>query len=357
MYEAPRFLHDDLGAEFSLTWNFSRLDYLSPAEIFSRHDQQSINVISRWNWYTTDFLTLRSGLDYTFTNLDSTEIDKRNRHDGGIYLTIEYKPVDSFLITPSAKTVFTNNEAAVIPKLGLLWNVTEFIAIKNNYFRNFKFPDFEELYWSGGSGAGNPNLKSEDGWGTDFGIVWNVNQKIVLDSAFYVQWLKDSIHWYSGSSGIWQPENVGEAVFFGLDTKLGFEIKVSSQAVKKLTLSLTYRYLRSYLLGFGYSYDSNKRIPYNPEHTIGGLLDISWETGSFYLSGHYEGLRYHDRSNLIILDPYFLLNAGLNQKITKNISAFGSIQNILNKSYESFYSYPMPGINLTLGLRANLEIQ
>jgi len=46
----------------------------------------------------------------------------------------------------------------------------------------------------------------------------------------------------------------------------------------------------------------------------------------------------------------------MNRQITKNILAFGSLKNILNQSYESFYGYPMPGINLTLGMKLNLEI-
>jgi outer membrane cobalamin receptor len=111
------------------------------------------------------------------------------------------------------------------------------------------------------------------------------------------------------------------------------------------------------LLSFGYTFESNKRIPYNPEHTIGGSLGIFWGSGSLLISGHYESLRYDDRANLIVLKPYFLLNATVNQEIKKRLSVFGSLRNILDKSYESFYRYPMPGFTLTLGLRAKLELK
>jgi vitamin B12 transporter len=149
---------------------------------------------------------------------------------------------------------------------------------------------------------------------------------------------------------------VGEAMFFGLDNKIGFDIPVKRGPVKKITPSASYQYLLSYLLAFGSDFASDKRIPYSPEHTIGASVEVSWDSGSVLISGHYESLRYNDRANLVELEPHFLLNATINQKIGKNISVFGVLRNILNESYESFYRYPMPPITLTLGMKLNIEV-
>jgi vitamin B12 transporter len=108
-------------------------------------------------------------------------------------------------------------------------------------------------------------------------------------------------------------------------------------------------------LSFGYDFASDKRIPYNPAHTVGASLEIPWETGNVVVSGHYESLRFSDRANLSKLKPYFLLNAAFNQKIGNNFSVFAVLRNILNESYESFSDYPMPGITLTLGMRMQYE--
>jgi len=355
MLEAPRAFHDTLASELSISWNFDRLDYTPPAGESSRHDQQSIGLINRWNWYPAQRLTFGSGIDYRVVFINSTEIGGKIRQDGGVYLTAEWRAPERILLTPSLKAVFSGGKAALMPKLGILFNVTDSLAIRNNYFRSFKFPDFEELYWSGGGGYGNPNLLPEDGLGADLGMAWRITERIKLESVFFGQWLKNSIHWYQGGSGVWQPENVGEAAFFGIENKAGFEIPVNGR-LERINISVSYQYLRSYLLSFGYDFSSNKRIPYNPEHTIGGSLDIFWKTGSLLVYGHYEGVRFHDRGNLTVLKPYFLLNVTVNKQITKNIHAFGSLKNILNRSYESFYGYPMPGINLTLGMRLNLKV-
>jgi vitamin B12 transporter len=109
-------------------------------------------------------------------------------------------------------------------------------------------------------------------------------------------------------------------------------------------------------LSFGYDFSSNKRIPYSPEHTVGGSIEVSWDSGSVLISGHYESLRYDDRANLVKLKPHFLLNATVNQNIGNNFTLFGTVRNILNESYESFYRYPMPGITLTLGMKFNVDV-
>jgi vitamin B12 transporter len=357
--DMPQAFRDDLAAEVSLDWHFYRRDYTSPAGALSRHDQQNISAINRWNWYPGELLVLRSGLDYYFAYLDSTDIGNRNRHSGGVFFTAEYKPWDTFLIIPSIKAALsTGSQGGItpVPKLGFLWNVNDSLSVKNNYFRSFKYPDFQDLYWAeGASTEGNPDLRPEDGWGGDLGLSWRYSDLFTLDSTFFTHWLKESIHWYPDSGGIWRPENVGEAVFFGLENRLGFDIPVSLGPVKKIIPSVTYQYLLSYLLSFGYDFASDKRIPYNPMHTIGASLEVPWETGSFLISGQYESLRFQDRSNRVELKPHFLLNAALNQKIGKHFTVFGVVRNILNTSYQSFYDYPMPGITLTLGLRMQYE--
>jgi vitamin B12 transporter len=347
MLDMPRAWRDDLATEASLSHSWQTQEYSG-----SFDDQHTITAINRWTWYPWSWFTFGSGWDYRFNYLDSTDTSSRNRHDGGLYATAEFKVHEKFLIVHSSKLVFSvpSQEAIVyVPKLGFRWDPIESLAVKNNYFRSFKHPDFEDLYWNSGGMYGNPDLKPEDGWGADLGVEYRYKW-LWLESIAYAEWTKDSIHWYSSSV-----ENVGEAAFWGLDNKINLEIPLSLGPFIKIIPSFSWQYLTSYLLSYGWTWDSEKRIPYMPVHTLGASLELAWETGSLEIAYRYESERdTHPRirSNL---PPYSLLNANLNQKLGKHLSAFLAVHNIRNASYQSMSGYPMPGITMTLGMRFNIE--
>ncbi|MDR2494614.1 MAG: TonB-dependent receptor [Spirochaetaceae bacterium] len=351
----PRAFRDDLAAEGSLTWYLTGRDYEPPSGAASRHTQHSLSLINRWSWFAADRLTLRAGWDYRYTTLDSTDMGGRNRHDGGLYAVAECRVFEPLLVIPSVKAVFSSDKAAPVvpvPKLGLIWNATERLTVKNNYFRSFKLPDFEDLYWSGGGGTGNPDLKPEDGWGADAGFTWR-HRILRLESAFFIQHTTDSIHW-APASGTWMPENVGAALFFGLDGSARIAVPLPGGRLGPfvaISPSLSVQYLRSYLLSYGYDFGSEKRIPYMPEWTVGAALDLSWASGSLIVSFRFESLRYADTANYSKLDPSALLGVTVTQNLGDYFTVFAALRNILNQSYQSFADYPMPGITVTLGLR------
>jgi len=366
MLDMPRAFHDTLAMEASVTHNWHDRDYAPPAGASSRHAEHFVTAINRWSWYPTEKLTLRTGGDYRLSYLDSTDMGIRSRHTGGLYFTAEYQAHNSFLVIPSIKGVFSGPDAGVpavpVPKLGFLWTPTDYLSIKNNYYRSFKYPDFEDLYW--GDGAyykGNPDLKPEDGWGGDLGATYRYKKLLTMTSTFFTQWTADSIHWSSGSGGIWRPENVGEAAFFGSENKAKLTVPLAQGPFKEIGVSLSYQYLIGYLLSYGYTWESDKRIPYMPMHTFGASLDLPWIigkqklAGSMIISGHYETFRFADTANLIELDPYFLLNINVNQELSKYLAAFLVVHNALNTSYESFNDYPMPGLTVTLGMKAEFQ--
>jgi vitamin B12 transporter len=359
MLEMPRAFHDDVATEASVTWNTNRRDFTDAGGAFSRHDQHSVMIINRWSWYANRAITLRSGFNYNFTHLDSTEMGERVRHDGGVSLATEIRLAERFFVVPSIKAAITSGrttEIVPVPKLGLLWNISDSLTLRNNYFRSFKFPAFQDLYWAGGGNySGNPDLLPQDGVGGDLGLTWNPNSRFRWENVFFTQWTRNSVHWFE-TAGIWMPENVGAAIFLGLSSNVRFELPIAIGVVERVIASVSYHYLRSHLMAFGFTFADNRRIPYTPMHTISLSLDFPWETGSFVLSGHFESTRYADRANLIALEPYFLLNASYNQRIGRNLTVFGSLRNILNRCYESFAGQPMPGISLTLGARVNFEV-
>jgi vitamin B12 transporter len=354
MLDMPRAFRDDFSMELSLGHSWGILNY-DPGIDPSRHRENSLTLINRWGWYPAAGFTLRFGGDYRFIHLNSTNDGVRNGNRGGLYLTSEYAPVRKLLLIASVKGVTDGKSVIPVPKFGLAWKIRDTLILKNNYFRSFKFPDFDDLYWVQQGFMGNPDLTPEDGWGADLSAEWMHGDLLTFNSSFYWEWAAGSIHW-NNASGSWRPENLSRGAFLGWDNRLKVTLPFAPFFLEKPVLSLSWQFQLSWLLSETAGFSGGARIPYMPMHILGFSLELPWKTGSLAVSGRYESLRFADTGNLIKLAPYFLLNITANQEVSKNIAVFGSLRNALNTQYVSFAEYPMPGLTVTLGLRMNIEV-
>jgi vitamin B12 transporter len=353
LFNAPLIFREELGTEASLSYQYSNTRYGVDTRSFDHY----LTGINRWNWYAGEKLTLRSGLDWRFLYVDSrsaTETEPiKTGNLGGLYVTAEYLPLKKIALIASIKGVTDTRQGTAVPKLGFRWDISSQFTLKNNYFRGFKFPDFDDLYYRSIDNifAGNPNLKPEDGWGADLIGEFTLNDRFTVSTAVYAQWTTDSIHWVKSAGGRWSPENIGNAFMSGADVRPVLTLDIKRGGIQTLKLGFTYQFQLSRLLSGSLVFDDGFRIPYTPTHITGGSVDLQWKTGSFLLSVHYETARYADTLNQISLAPYCVAHLTCNQNLGKRVTVFASLRNILNAHYESFAAYYMPGISLTAGAR------
>jgi outer membrane cobalamin receptor len=169
------------------------------------------------------------------------------------------------------------------------------------------------------------------------------------------QYTKDSIHWVKSQGGRWSPENVGTAWFAGFEARPSLTL-YAGKLIETVRIAPSYQLQMSWLITGSLDFANSFRIPYMPTHIIGCTLDLAWKSGSLLVSAHYETTRYADTLNQMPLDPYCVAHATLNQNIGRHWTAFASLRNILNAQYESFASYYMPGISLTLGVKTRWDL-
>jgi vitamin B12 transporter len=358
LFAAPVIFRDDLATEGSLSYQISHTAY----GINISSLDHCLTAINRWNWYPMDNLIVRAGIDWRFLyiNMDSpTELEPvKTGNQGGLYIAGEYKLLKNLLLAGSVKGVTDTRQMTAVPKLGLRWQIHPLFTLKNNYFRSFKFPDFDDLYYRSLDSVfvGNPNLKPEDGWGADLAGELKLKKYFSFSSTVFWQWTADSIHWIKSQGGRWSPENIGTACFTGADFRPVFTMSLNRWNFTSFKIGANYQFQFSWLMNGNLDFENSFRIPYMPAHIIGGTVDLAWETGSLFISAHYESTRYADTMNQMLLEPYCVVHATVNQKAGKTITFFASLRNILNAQYESFASYYMPGISLVLGVRAKFNI-
>ena len=357
---APVAFRDDLATEASLGYRAGFGNYGVLSSTGDRH----VTAINRWSWYLSDRLTVLTGADWSFLHVGTdSPVELRpvkigNR--GGIYLTGEYRVLENLLVTGSLKGVTDTASTVAVPKAGLSWRVGDSVTLKNNYFRSFKFPDFDDLYYRSpdNTAVGNPNLRPEDGWGTDVVGEFSFGGNVSLVASVFAQQTSDSIHWTKSSGGRWSPENIGRAYFAGADLRPTFAVKAKPGRgnFPSIKIGPSYQFLYTRLLPDGNHPEASRRIPYSPVHVIGGTVDVGWKTGSLLLSGQRESPSYADAGNSLYVDSSFVANATVNQNAGKHAVLFASLRNIFNARYESFSAYPMPGVTMTVGVRVNVRV-
>ena len=358
IFAAPVIFRDDLATEGSVSYQASITNYgvsISDKDHF-------VTALNRWNWYPAQGITIRSGIDWNFLFVNTgspTELDPvKTANQGGLYLAGEFWIARELLLTASVKGVTDTKQVTAIPKLGFSWQAHPLFTLKNNYFRSFKFPDFDDLYYRSpdNSFVGNPDLKPEDGWGADLSGELKLEKYFSLISTVFWQWTTGSIHWIKSQGGRWSPENVGTACFTGIDFRPAFTLPLDKWNFSYLKIGPQYQFQYSWLLSGDLDFAGAYRIPYMPVHILGGTVDLGWKTGSLMISVHYESVRYADTANKMVLDPYCIAHATLNQNAGKNLTFFVSLRNFLNAQYESFASYYMPGISLVSGARFKIDV-
>lgn len=331
--------------ELLSNYKFDQIDYEEPGTD-SLHRLHTINVINRWDFDVTAWLNLSAGGDFAFNYLDSTDCGQITKLDGGASVTAEFSIGNHVQLIPSAKLVYYKEYPIVIPKAGALFFLPAGFTIKSNFYRTFKQPSINQLYWGESNHAkGNPDLRYEDGWGADVILEYEKAGILKADSSFYAHYYLDKIQWGTNSAGQWTPTNVGKALYFGSDNSLITDLPTFTQ------FGIDYHFVLTYLLSNGLTLEDDKRIMYTPVHSLSAHVDFSWKSGSISLIGKYTSERYTSNLNISALDPYFTFDISFMQHIGDYVIVFAAVKNMLNAYYFETEGYPTPGGSVTIGVK------
>ena len=202
------------------------------------------------------------------------------------------------------------------------------------YSRNFKKPNFNDLYWTP---FGNKNLQ------TEFSDNYYLNSKYYLNHlkinilSHYIIY-KNMIIWLPkpGNQDYWYPDNIESTISYGHIVRLDIKIINSTFSISQnSTIDKT----------------KNSQIPYTPEWIFSWTSDYQLSNLKFLLSYNYQSFRYINYSNynnnsLQKIPAYFKidLNAIYNFNLLRYQSSIGVfLNNLMDTRFQSVYGYPEPG--------------
>lgn len=222
------------------------------------------------------------------------------------------------------------------------WKARTWYHLHLNVSKNFRFPSFNDLYWSPG---GNPNLKPETSMQADMNHEFKIGDFKLTLSPYYIR-IKDMLRWMNTPMGYWAPFNTDEVESYGLESQLTYQKKIYQHQIK---INAGYIFTKSKDLAI------NKQLMYVPIHKIVGNIDYNYRFIRVYAQGMYNGLTYIDSNEKKsdALQPYFVINAGISGTVLKKYTLGFKVNNIFDQIYETTAYYPLPKRNYSIQLNIN----
>jgi iron complex outermembrane receptor protein len=230
------------------------------------------------------------------------------------------------------------------PRAAIVYKPFEKTTLRTSAGKAFRPPTIYELYrtWTSSSGityAGNPDLKPETTTSWDIGVEQGLWKGAKIKAAYFENYMEDLIYRKRITSTYQELINAGKAKGRGIEV----EAEQRTDFGLRLFANVTY---------------NNAKIKENnakPETVGKKLTDVpermfniggDFEMGGFSASvvGRYVSKRYANDDNTDTVngvytsyDPYFVTDAKITYKLTKNSSVSFSVDNIFDRDYFSYY--------------------
>ncbi|WP_063850573.1 TonB-dependent receptor [Flammeovirga sp. SJP92] len=240
----------------------------------------------------------------------------------------------------------TKEQSALLPRLGVTYELTNTINIYGTYTEGFEPQDFGMNAEQNG-GPFDPRISSmwETGLKGDF-----FDGKLSATT---------SVYWITVNNILVQdPNDVDRLIQRGQEQSKGFEIEVNGQITKNLSLTTNYAFNNAIITESDNPEEIGNQKENAPQNQAGFWAKYDFLEGSLRgfgvgFGGQYIGQRNTNTADLV-LDDYLLWDAAMYYNF-KNFRISANLKNITNETYYvGGYSYDrvFPGAprNFTIGL-------
>ncbi|MFW5725514.1 MAG: TonB-dependent receptor [Bacteroidota bacterium] len=360
-------------------YTFKDLDYIlthhvsgtyPAAAIFSESIQQSFLQHIGYRREVTETLSLESAFNFGHHKVNTRDSVtqrgfKTRRNDLSMFFALHNQLHRRININLMIRQEFRENDfSPIIPFLGIDYLVTEKhpLVLKANIARNYRYPSLNDLYWVPG---GNPELKPEKGFNTEVGFQHNretTSINLKSEITIFRSDINDWIIWIPSFKGYWEPQNIRRVLSRGLETHATLSGELNQ---------LQYRIMGSYTYTEAINYGDpdrwgdasyGKQLVFIPQHSGNVLFNVEYKGYAVSWQHNSYSERFLTSSNDISrrnrIYPYFMNDLSL----AKGWDFEGwmlqtelKIYNLFNETYHTILYRPMPGRNLMVSIRIDLD--
>ena len=215
--------------------------------------------------------------------------------------------------------------------------------------RNFRAPTFNEMFYAGGGGTGNPDLRPERSVAYEIGLGWSGRWlgEHHLDVTGFVIGMTDRIVWVPAPGGNVTPRNLRTVDARGIEL---------SYALIAGDLHITANYARRRTLKMSEDYpgdpNTHVQVIYAPQETAG--MQGSWlvdpgiahvDALELFAGYLFIGHRYITEDDHDFLPGYQVLSGGCGVHVSGadvRVHVRVQVDNVMDVAYEVMAGYPMP---------------
>jgi outer membrane cobalamin receptor len=244
-----------------------------------------------------------------------------------------------------------------VPTLGIILSPLEWLRVRANGGRSYRFPNFDELYLPPqGSLVGNPDLSPEDAWQFDVGPELSLDalgpfSNIFLSARYFRREIQELILWVRVNATTIQPRNTGDATSEGVELALDFDLTRFLHVGASHTELESTRDLTDKRLPGQPDRETSVRVRLGPEDIV-KLVGEYQHTGDILVS-EGGGSRLPSRDiwnasislNIAALTPFDVP--------LESLWIYFAIDNIEDEAVRDTLSFPRPGRHASAGFEAH----
>ncbi len=247
----------------------------------------------------------------------------------------------------------------VFPGVDVSYNITPALKVFSSYNTSLRMPTFTDLYYSGPTNIGNPDLDPEKSATFEGGL--KLNQSFIQGHAvlFYHRG-KDIIDWVKmDGDEIWQPQNLTQLNSLGTEVQVQFNLK--KQFARQFPNKLIFSYFNNNLEKENLDFISNYVLD-NLKHKFVGSINQSITkniTVDLKISfqdreGTYTEFVDSNWGSEVEYKPFWLFDAKVNYN-WDSLNVFVSANNIFDLSYNDIGNVIQPGRWIKAGISYRLN--
>ena len=338
-----------------------RLVYDDKLRLLSTSRSTSWITEAENTYYVSGEHWLHTGLNHTY---ETAEVDSYarpvERHRTALFLSYRALVLPSLEAALGAReTLIDGHWSPFLPSLGLEYTLSPGWRLRSKVARSYRVPTFNDLYWAGAGGEGNPNLQPETGWSTELGITaeaptaerTQASAGLTVFSNSVDQW----ISWIPLTGSVWTPINVEQVWARGVELRGSVRYHVTSALSARLEGN--YSYTKSTKEGIktgGSPTELHKQLIYTPYHQANVSLTVEYHALTLGYSFLFVGEQFTSASNRQMLPAYFVSDVSATYRWRffpkHQVLVSGQVNNLANHAYSVRQGYPMPGSNYHISL-------